>query len=99
MPQLEHDEIESREGDRILGSPSKPRPHVRLFLPRGCTLLLPHPRLQHRELAVTMSFIVETIEACASHSNIGGDGLKILGVWLWVKWKTETHGSATVDVG
>ena len=31
--------------------------------------------------------------------NIGGDGLKILGVWLWVKWKTEIHGSATVDVG
>ena len=62
--ELEHDEIESRQGAHILVSPTKRRPHVRLLLPHGCTsLLVPHPRLQQRQQAVTMSFIVTVLQA------------------------------------
>ena len=43
--ELEHEEVERREGARLLGSPSKPRPHLRVLLPSGCaSVLVPHPR-------------------------------------------------------
>jgi len=68
--ELENEEIERRHGSRLLGSPSKPRPHFRLLLPLGCvSMMVPHPRLQPHEMSVSLDFVTDILmtlhAACA----------------------------------
>lgn len=45
--ELEHEEIERRDGLRLLASPSRLRPHFRILLPLGClSIMVPHPRCE-----------------------------------------------------
>lgn len=59
--ELEHDDVEQREGVGMLLSPEKRRSHVRVLVPGIVSLLVPHPRLQPQLLTVVMEELARLI--------------------------------------